>query len=412
MELFLLVALMWGGVKALDKGWAVAGQRGRAAARDYTASRPVKPGKFGQQVGRNLGKGFHQSVETGRGFWAGVKAGWPEGKQAAYDWRDKRKESLGQRDRDAEIARLDALAEPLLDEAEKADPETLSPRVRDELAKRRAGKATESAAEPIDRSNYGDPDDDPWERAVPVRSESDDSPKPIHISDDGLKGLCGESLIDRGRRKKPLCKDCSRLGGGLGTFRFGRESRPSDEVEHISDDELSGLCGASLIDSNPPDEPICQGCTRLAHPDATTEETDMSAPTQTDQSRTGDTSGEITSYPQLLAALDRIQTDATDDLEDANADKSRAEADAKEVEGMVASLTQLKLDNGSIGAVHELADAANSRKQAAEQRATAAEQRATQAQNARQTIERNYSQLYEAAQSAPAVPEREFTATG
>ena len=361
MELFLIVALVWGGMKALDKGAETAAARGREAVRRYRSERPVPvPGQFGTRVGRKLGEGAHRSVETGRGFLAGVKAGWPEGKQAAYQWRDRRNEAaatearresaaveqrwqevfdskcvecgaepkkpcsddcmvgaawstsaLAERNlrRDREADRLTALAEPLLDEAEKADPETLSPRVRDELeARRYRRKASTASTTPAD----------PWEQAVPVQSDTED----------------------------------------------------------------------------------------------TTEETDVSTSTDTAPQSNADQSGEVTSYPQLIATLEQIEADAVDDLEDAQADKARAEADGKKVEAIVASLARLKLDQGSIGEVARLAEAAQARAKAATDRQAAAEQRVATAQSARETIKRGYEALYEASQAAPAVPEREFVAAG
>ena len=122
----------------------------------------------------------------------------------------------------------------------------------------------------------------------------------------------------------------------------------------------------------------------------------------------GDQSGEVTNYAQLVQRLQQIEQTATDDLEDAKADADRAETDLREVEGMVASLQQMKLDQGTVGEVAQLAESGRARAEAAKARQAAAEQRAAQAAQARSTVEQNYRQWYEASQAAPAVPEREF----
>jgi hypothetical protein len=102
-------------------------------------------------------------------------------------------------------------------------------------------------------------------------------------------------------------------------------------------------------------------------------------------------SGEVTTMTQLLAELERIQKEATaelddakgdaaratSDLEDANADLNLAKAEAAAIDVMVGCLgrPELKLDDESIGEVSALTDGTQDRVRLATARANAADTR-------------------------------------
>lgn len=386
MELFVVVALVWGGYKALDKGWEVAGDRRRAARKNTPRRPPAKPGSLGKSFGRGMGRGWHQAAETARGFGAGVKEGWPEGKKAAYDWRDKRNQSRAETERDRELARLNAAIEKGLDEAETADPETLSPRVRDELEARRSRRASRDtptdvsgpwarAVHPDDNPNWfwGDPDH-PTDRTPGSRFGWDavlDDLRLYVVNDDGRKSCCGTD---------------------------------GDPDKHAPSCRFTGQHHQELTDD------LNAGTHHFQNP--TEKDDTMTRPTA-DQPTTGTSqSGEVEGYPQLIAALQLIGQAAVDEYDDAEAAHQRAMGDARMVETMTARLSALKLDPGTIASIAQLGETAEAQREAAKARLTAAEQAQTVAASALETVERNYRALYEAAQNAPAVPEREFVAAG
>lgn len=373
MEWFLLIALMWGGFKALDKGATMAARSAKDAARRYTSAKPAKPNNAGAKAGRAVATGWFAGVEAARGFGAGWRSGWPEGRQQAYDWRDRRRAAKADGQPDSQP---DNGSDPEYKPGQFKpgdpvhwidDPETLErfPDAQDEGV--------------VDEVND---DGTPW-----VRMASDPDKREI---------LCG---LKPGLLPDPD-PESNHPGDRWRRAYFRARSRSDGQDPRKWADEHMDDRGAYVPETTNDEQ----------------EDEDMSEPNSGNSSGNGggggQRSGEVTNYPQLLEALKRIEQDAADDLEDAQADETRAQQDKAEVDGMVASLSRLKLDQGTISAVHEIAEAAQAREEAARNRAKAAEQRNGTARNAHETVKRNYEQYYEAAQSAPAVPEREFAATG
>ncbi len=321
MEILFVIALLWGAGKAVERGVQHAGKRAKAAAAKYAKAHPSKPGRAGRTLGHHAGATAHGALGLARGFGAGVRAGWPEGRQAARDWHDRRR------------SRADSRSQSRPDSRSPVSPDSLG--------------------EPLAPIPVGDPPADPSERTPAAPKPAADEPR--------------TDLRDY---------DTPADDGG---------ATPTPEDRDMPETAPYGWTSTGT--PNPADRPVSGGSRGDGQ---------------------GDQSGEITNYAQLVQRLQQIEQTATDDLEDAKADADRAETDLREVEGMVASLQQMKLDQGTVGEVAQLADSGRARAEAAKARQAAAEQRAAQAAQARQTVEQNYRQWYEASQAAPAVPEREF----
>ncbi|MGI5350170.1 hypothetical protein ACQEU8_18590 [Streptomyces sp. CA-250714] len=113
------------------------------------------------------------------------------------------------------------------------------------------------------------------------------------------------------------------------------------------------------------------------------------------------TGGEVHSYEQLLAELNSIAVEAQAELEDAQADAQRAREDAERIDLMVGSLTELELDQETLGRISSLADTASARLEAANARAVAADSRASGAMATAQHVQQMHQALAEAYASIP-----------
>jgi len=111
MDLLVIICLLWAAAYALKRGAQTASRdlmaayHGRLGALGVQApakgskggrggrggrSTPVKAASAGVKVGAAVATGLTGAALTGRGFVAGVKQGWPEGKQKGQDWWEKR----------------------------------------------------------------------------------------------------------------------------------------------------------------------------------------------------------------------------------------------------------------------------------------------------------------------------------
>jgi hypothetical protein len=156
-----------------------------------------------------------------------------------------------------------------------------------------------------------------------------------------------------------------------------------------------------LLDGNPaqPDVPAAGGTTLITT-------TEGNAP----MAITTMTGGEVLNMQQLIAELEGIGKEAAADLEDAQADRQRAVEDANRIDNMVASLQAMDLDRQTLAEVGALADTAGQRRQAAEHRAAAAEARHAQAQTALKGVQDRHGLMAEAHANTPHAAEKAFYA--
>lgn len=100
MEGIVLIVLVVAAAHAIERGRAYAWGRTKSATRakwqSYKAKRPVvaRGSRAGVATGRAIGAGAIGAIEGIRGFGAGARIGWSEGKTKAYAWHERRRATV------------------------------------------------------------------------------------------------------------------------------------------------------------------------------------------------------------------------------------------------------------------------------------------------------------------------------
>lgn len=398
MEIILVIALVVGTVKAAEWGLQQAGKRGKAAASKHwqahkarTAARPAAPvSRAGHAVGRTLGAGLTGAVHGSRGFASGVRAGFPAGKQQAYDWHDRRQAARSSNTTPSG-ATIRPFPRPGGTEPRPSGP-TVAPRIRQQVASMPSRQTVGSSAlaedpySPNDRwimtANWTDPEAarNPirYPRAAMVYDEDD-----LHsriVAGEAMKAT-GEISDYAAYRLDPADGWDADLGSP-GT----RQVDPADYLE--PDSELEPTSDTKSPDHLATVTPITEG--------------------STDMSITTANRGEVDTFDGLIAELKAIESDAVAEQEDAAGDVQRAKEDAARTEALVSSLAALKVDNQSLNEISALGEAAQARLAAAQARAAAAEKQAATASAAAKGVQSRHGAIQDASDAAGGIAERAF----
>lgn len=434
MELIVGIALIVGLFKAGEWGFeqavrfAKAGaKRGRAA---YAAKHPktaAPVGRVGQFVGRTTAAGFHGAVAGGRGFGAGMRAGWPEGRQRAYDWQERRQQAKTQpvtedeatvhpfpqrpaqddrpagtpvavpsrRDRMPSWQTLGATA--LADDPDRAwnvdlhwpdgtvkepfdlaHPKGLRVWDEDDLAQRTAG--FDQLVEMGELSDYDVTEIDPAAERAELAAAADDD-----WQDDAMRGTPDDSTLQPGDE---AVFSVLQNNGEWTTATTSDPDTYEDWKTAAFRQEAAGEIQNFAIDPRPAGQ--TEG---LASVTSITGGNDMSVTTVNGT--------DIQTFEQLLAFLGNVEQESVADMDDATADMERAKADAAGIEAMLASLHQLELDDTSLGEIGALGEDSSARLAAAQARLAACESRAAHAKAARDGVRSRHGAMQEARDSTP-----------
>jgi hypothetical protein len=390
MEIIIGLALLYGVIKGGEKavGWAIdyARSAGSKQWKSYASKHPhPKTGRVGRAVGRTLSSGLHGAVASGRGFAAGWRAGWPEGKQAVYDWHDRRHGASPKAD--ASKAKLLQLREagydgPIDEHGVAVSDDRLRgfPTGRETTrpagtpiavpGRRPAMVGTAALAEQVE--------DDPFS----PRSLADSH---IDVDDQGD----GQFHVYAGKEVDPD-KAVPFTAKSVGEAeqiarRILAEKGVSEGWLTARGTEYDELC---VNDSLQVDQP--EG---LASVTPITGGQGMAIATVT--------GGETLTFESLIAELKTIAEEATADMEDAQGDAARAKEDQSRVQTMLASLASMDLDEQSLGEISALGEDSNARAAAAEARLKASESRAAHAVAASKGVQERHALMQQAHDETP-----------
>jgi hypothetical protein len=94
MEMIVVIALVWGGAFAIVRGteyaWHAVKNGYRRRVKAWIDRNPAAPAPLGTKLGAGLATAATGTWLVGRGFAAGVKAGWPEGRERGRQWWERR----------------------------------------------------------------------------------------------------------------------------------------------------------------------------------------------------------------------------------------------------------------------------------------------------------------------------------
>jgi hypothetical protein len=333
MEAILGIAFIFGTWYAVNRGteYAVKAFKNlyRKKIKAWAAKNPKAPTPAGVKVGAGLAAALTGSLAVGRGFVAGVKVGWPEGRSRGQAWALER-------------------------------------------AQRRADAAQPEAGTPATASRKAHPG------TVVPPAALDDVPVPHAAAGTGTGTGTGTSA--NGWSQPVLAGKTARA---LKSVPAGSRSAPVPATPA----------------ADAPDVPAASGTTHTTSTTTTEEGHRMTSTV---------TGGETSTMDALIAELQNIATEATAELEDAQADRQRAIDAERRVELMVASLRAVDVDATTLGEVGAIGEAETLRRQAAEQRAQAAEARLIQAQTAVKGVQARHNLMREAHAVTPDPAKREF----
>jgi hypothetical protein len=289
-----------------------------------------------------------------------MRAGWPEGRQRAYDWQERRQQAKAQPATD-DSATVHPFPQRRAQDDRPAGTPVAVPSRRDRMPSRQTVGATALA--------------DDWEpEMVPVGHMPDDS---TLQPGDGARFTI---LQNNDEWETHATAD--------------RDEYERWKAEAFRQ-EQAGEIRNFAIDTGPIDQ--TPGLASL-----------RSIPGGNDMSIATATGGEVTTFASLIAELDEITKEAAGDLEDATADAARAQEDSTRVETMRATLASLDLDQDTLAEISALLEDSGARLKAAQDRQAAAESRAAHAQTALAGVKQRHSLMQEAVDATEHPAEKAF----
>jgi hypothetical protein len=366
------IVILWCAYYALTRGtqasWrAVKGAyRARAAAWSSRRQPPV-PLSSGRKIAAGLATALTGGLLTARGWWAGAKLGWPEGRNRAQEWARRRAERQA--------------AAP-----QATQPSTPS---RTRLHREPGAAAVTLSAAPGEQAERQAAEPQAAQPSTPSRTRLHREPGPAAGTPSPTSGEQASELVPfphspaiAGTGTAPTADRDPAEWSRPHVVETGNGTRPALHAVPAPS-VVPGPGGGSY-----PDAPATGGATHIP---------------LTEGSRM-----EILNYEHCLAWLKKLMTESATEIDDAHAARARAAQDADQVELAWASLKSVDMDPETLSQVSALAEPFNQRKKAAEDRAAAAEQLHALAEATHRGVQARHNLMAEAHANTPHPADKQF----